>query len=81
MPVERISPYPDEEATQLHLDEMLWNINSQLPPSNVVDEGMFPPDVSGTVGEMNIGLTINTWAGSDQSNLQRDASSARSGGA
>jgi hypothetical protein len=62
MTAERVSQYPDEEATQLHLpyiDEMLWNINSQLPPTNVVDEGVFPPDVSGTACEMIIELTID----------------------
>ena len=53
-----------------HPPYVVWDTN-MLPPSNVVEEGVFSPDVSGTTGDMTIGLTINTGASSSvQSILQ-----------
>jgi hypothetical protein len=52
-----------------HPPYVVWDTN-MLPPSNVVEEGVFPPDVSVTTGDMTIGLTINTGATSVQSILQ-----------
>lgn len=40
-----------------HPPYVVWDTN-MLPPSNVVEEGVFSPDVSGTTGDMTIGLTL-----------------------
>jgi hypothetical protein len=37
-----------------HPPYVVWETNAQ---SNVVEEGMFQPDVSETTGDMSIGLT------------------------
>ena len=34
---------------------VVWDTNGVLPPSNAVEEGMFTPDVSGTMGDMSTG--------------------------
>jgi hypothetical protein len=53
-----------------HPPYVVWETNGLLPQTNVVEEGVFQPDVSGTTGDMSIGLTINTRATSVQSILQ-----------
>jgi len=67
MPIGGIPPHHDGEARQPNLpyvDGMDWNTNSQLSPGDDVIEELFLPDVSGTAGEMNVGLTTNTRGGS-----------------
>lgn len=61
MPIGGIPSLYNGEAIQPNLsyvDSMVWNTNGQLPPGDVIGE-MFLPDVSGTAGEMSVGLTTN----------------------
>lgn len=62
MQIGGVPSHHNGEAIQPNLpfvDGMLWNTNSQLSPGDDVIEGMLLPDVSGTAGEMNVGLTTN----------------------
>jgi hypothetical protein len=66
MLADEISSHYDGEETQPNLpyvDSMVWNTNNQLPPSDVVVEGMLPPDVSSIASETNIGLTTSIRGG------------------
>jgi hypothetical protein len=66
MLADEISSHYDGEETQPNLpyvDSMVWNTNDQLPPSDVVVEGMLPPDVSSIASETNIGLTTSIRGG------------------
>jgi hypothetical protein len=83
MPIGGIPSLYDGEEIQPNLpyvDGMVWNTNSQLLPGDVI-EGMFLPDVSGTAGEMNVGLTTDIREGSVYLQLVRDNSTSRPGGA
>jgi hypothetical protein len=59
MPIGGIPSLYDGEEIQPSLpyvDGMAWDNNDQFSPGDVI-EGMFLPNVSGTAGEVNVGLT------------------------
>jgi hypothetical protein len=85
MPIGGIPSHHDGEAMQHlpYVDDMVWNANSQLSSGDDIIEGMFLPDVSGTAGDVNVGLRTNIRGGSTYSDLQlvRDNSTSRPGSA
>lgn len=70
MSVGRASSSQQEETQETqkpYSNDMVWDTATQLPPDDALLDGMFPPNVSNTEGEVNVALTINACKGSVQS--------------
>jgi len=46
------------EPREPYANNIFWNTDQQLPPRDVVEGNIFPQDVSDTMGDVNVALTL-----------------------